>query len=534
MVASGGRVRDPVHDYIAFTAIERTLFDHPVAQRLRHVSQSAAAHLVFPEMRVSRFAHSLGAMHLASSFFAASLRNAAPHERGQILGACSGLVARHEGLGVGDAARAILSEPALVAGPELPPAQRAPVLFVEQALRLASLVHDLGHLPFSHDFETALEARIRVDNELKDDLAALYAPEVRGKAIHEKVGYALAASVQQRVFVENLVGTEAAKLAEVAFLIARDILDAPAAPELENDPVARVVGWLHSLIDGEIDVDRADYVLRDVRAYGLAAAVYDHKRLTDSLVPVTDFTGAMVTATLPPGVSDAEAFLVARYRMYAWAIFHHKIQQAAAGLRIAIEDVLEHSHDDVKGFLDAIAGIASGDAGEETLLAFAECDDVWFTQLMRRRLDGGPPAGVQPWSALFLRRRPGPVSLWKRPSDFPVDRAPWNARLPGTDDTDLQREWDRVAAELRAEGLVVHRLRFRPWDARADGESELQVWVAGEPRPLTVLAPLVRALDAAWADQLQVHVYAGGPEHQDPASILRRLDPALHPPQETP
>jgi hypothetical protein len=67
-------------------------------------------------------------------------------------------------------------------------------------------------------------------------------------------------TVQQRVFVGNLVGTEWAELAGVALLIARDILDAPAAPERDADPDGRVVSWLHSLVDGEIDVDRADDV----------------------------------------------------------------------------------------------------------------------------------------------------------------------------------------------------------------------------------------------------------------------------------
>jgi HD superfamily phosphohydrolase len=48
----------------------------------------------------------------------------------------------------------------------------------------------------------------------------------------------------------------------------------------------------------------------------------------------------METTVLPQGVSAAEAFLVARFRMYAWAVYHHKIQQAAAGLRVAIGDLL--------------------------------------------------------------------------------------------------------------------------------------------------------------------------------------------------
>ena len=525
-----------MHGYIPFTGIERTLFDHPVAQRLRTISQSAAAHLVFPEMRVSRFAHSLGAMHLASRFFAAILRNAEGPEHSQILAACRELVAANSGLGLGDAEQAIVSERALVAGPELPRADRAAVLFVEQGLRLASLAHDLGHLPFSHDFETALEARLRADQSLRDRLAPLFAAGVRGDKLHERVGYALAATVQQRIFNEELVGTPSAKVAEVSLLVARAILDAPAAPELEDDPTRAVLSWLHSLVDGQIDVDRADYVLRDVRAYALSAAVYDLDRLADSLVPIRKGDGqALVTAILPPGVSAAESFFVARFRMYAWAIFHHKIQQAAAGLRVAIEDVLSAGGADVDAFMNTITAIAAGEATDATLLAFADCDDVWFTGLMRARLRAGVPANVEPWSALFLRRRPGPVSLWKRPSDFPVDdRASWNRRLPTKDDPELRAHWDSIVGELRQEGVLLHRLPFAPWASDSDGESTLRVALADTAKPLTRLSPLVRALRPAWDDELQVHIYAAQPGLADPLTTLQRLEPALRPTEETP
>lgn len=534
MPGTAGRVRDPIHGYVAFTAIERTLFDHPVAQRLRTISQSAAAHLVFPEMRVSRFAHSLGAMHLASRFLASSLRNAGSGEQATIIAGCRQLVENHRGLGLGDAEQAVIGEPALVSGRDLPAADRVAILFVEQGLRLASLVHDLGHLPFSHDFELALDARLRQDNELQGRLEALFAAEVRGRAVHERVGYALAATVQQRVFDQQLVGTPSAKVAEVSLLIARDILAAPAAPELDADPVGHVLAWLHSLVDGNIDVDRADYVLRDVRAYDLSAAVYDLDRLVDGLIPVSSDSGSLVTALLPSAVSAAESFFVARFRMYAWAIFHHKIQQAAAGLRVAIEDVLAAGGAEVESFLGAMTAIASGGATDEVLHEFAGYDDVWFTGLMRSRLRSGLGHDIEPWSALFLQRRPGPVSLWKRPSDFPAeDRVAWNRRLPGRDDVEFRAAWDGLAEELRGEGLLLHRLPFTPWDSGPDGESELQVVVGGEHRPLTKLAPLVRALAGAWADELQVHVHAVRPGLADPITVLQRLEPALRPYEES-
>src|SRR5437016_6154119 len=73
-----GRIADPVHGYVDFTPVERSVLSHAISQRLRYVSQNGLAHLVFPEARTSRFSHSLGAMHLASEFLKASLRNAEP------------------------------------------------------------------------------------------------------------------------------------------------------------------------------------------------------------------------------------------------------------------------------------------------------------------------------------------------------------------------------------------------------------------------------------------------------------------------
>ncbi|MGH8573856.1 MAG: hypothetical protein ACREX8_14980, partial [Gammaproteobacteria bacterium] len=368
----------------------------------------------------------------------------------------------HAPLDVGVDAEETIARQGLLAGRDCGPRDRIAVLLVEQALRLASLVHDLGHLPFSHDFEYALDDHLRGHREARARAQNLLSQGPGGDAVHERVGYALASVVQRSIFNERLAGTALSKPAEVALLIAREILDAPAAPELDADEHAAVVSWLHSLVAGELDVDRADYVLRDARHYGLAAAGYDLDRLVDHLAPVF-IEGRLETTVLPQGVSAAEAFLVARCRMYTWAIYHHKIQQAAAGLRVAIGDLLATGGDEVQTFMSDIDAIASGQAPDEALERFVDYDDFWWTGLMRRRLRQGVDPRVEPWLALFTRRRPGPVSLWKRPSEFPEpDRAAWNRRLPGRDDLELRAEWERVRAELRDGGVLIERLPFRP------------------------------------------------------------------------
>lgn len=522
-----GRIRDPVHGYVAFTAIERALLDDPVAQRLRYVSQSAAAHLVFPEMRVSRMAHSLGAMHLASRFLAAALEHAGDDERSRILEGFRGLVDEVSGLGPGDDAEQALLGQGLLAARDVDSDARLVVLLVEQGLRLASLVHDLGHLPFSHDFELALGDHARTNPAD----AERYPHLAKGHGVHEDVGFNLADVVQKQVFNRALAGEPFAKPAEISLLIARRILHAPAAPELTDNAVEQALSWLHELIAGEIDVDRADYVLRDVRHYGLVAAGYDVDRLVDYLTVVSADSGALRTAVLPQGVSAAESFLVARFRMYSWAVYHHKVQQAAAGLRVAIGHLLADGGEEIRQFLEDVEALASGNAMEERLARFVEYDDVWWLGLMRAALPRVTGQPVEPWLALFLRRRPGPVSLWKRPVDFPAaDRRAWNRRLPGDDDLERRAAFDQIRRELREDGVLVERLPFRPWKAADDGRSRLQVVEHdGALRPLSDLSPLVRALEEAWLDELQVFAFADGPDRLSGADVLARLEPALLP-----
>ena len=113
-------ISDPIHGYISFTvpqgeAKERTekdLIDSPWGQRLRHIYQLQSARWVYPSAEHSRFQHSLGAMHLAGRF------------------------ARHLYPVLKEITSDCPSEP-----------------FIEELLRVAGFLHDIGHGPFGHFFD---------------------------------------------------------------------------------------------------------------------------------------------------------------------------------------------------------------------------------------------------------------------------------------------------------------------------------------------------------------------------------------------
>ena len=110
--------RDPVHGFVYLSEAEWAIVDCPTFQRLRDIRQLAMAHLVYPGATHTRFEHSLGCLHLSHQIYSA-VRRQVDEE------ACPNFA---------QAFRADKKQE-----------QRG-----EQILRLAGLLHDLGHAPFSH------------------------------------------------------------------------------------------------------------------------------------------------------------------------------------------------------------------------------------------------------------------------------------------------------------------------------------------------------------------------------------------------
>jgi HD superfamily phosphohydrolase len=539
-LSKAGRIRDPVHGYVFFTGVERVIIDHPIAQRLRYVAQSGMAQMVFPEVRSSRFSHSLGAMHLASQFLASSLINAQDEVRKQIESAMEEALGELAEFGIGASSEEVRDffsgQGMRVAGCVDDRCRPAALLF-EQGLRLAALFHDLGHLPFSHDFETALEEELR--REPGEFL--VLAEQTTALAIHERIGYRLAHHVQRLLFGE-VRDEPLGRAVEAAFSIAKKILDAPSPTATGAFPGSALDGlyqWLHSLIAGELDVDRCDYILRDTRHYGFEFASYDLKRIVDNLVVVREGgEHGLLLAILPQGQSAAESFLLARYRMYQWGVRHHKVVQVAAALRKVIRDLLRPAiagtgDEELQQFLGDVRAItaSSGDPAfadnhSDVLTRFVGYDDIWWTRKMRGMAETDDS---DPWLHLACYRRPGPVSLWKRPVDFPADLKSWNALLPPKDDYEKSLEWEGARGELEAEGVLVVRHSFQPWEPLdkmdLDSESALRIWDGALDRlvPLTEVSPLVKALKTAWQADVQVHAFAARAGKFDADDVLGRL-----------
>ena len=112
-------IKDPVHLNIELTDVEYEILQLSTFDRLHHTKQMSLAYLVYPGAQTSRFLHSIGAMHIASKMAQRVLQSVDRREWGDLFDRNS------------DTFR----------------------LQVLQVIRLAALLHDVGHAPFSHAAE---------------------------------------------------------------------------------------------------------------------------------------------------------------------------------------------------------------------------------------------------------------------------------------------------------------------------------------------------------------------------------------------
>ncbi len=253
------RIRCPVHGFIRFSENERKIVDHWIFRRLRHIRQLALTEMVYPGATHTRFEHSLGVMELATRAF-----DQIAATRGDLLEANLKKVAELE---------------------------KAPLAIGRQLVRLAALLHDVGHSCFSHAVETVIH-------------------EAGG---HESFTCIL---VQEKEFLANEL--DKAYFAGFSGLLGNVLRSgAVMAPQLKV---------LRDLISGEMDADRSDYLQRDSHHYGVEYGKFDYRRMVQCLDLHEGDGGALEIALQRDGIHTFEALILARYQMNT-QVYLHRIRR---------------------------------------------------------------------------------------------------------------------------------------------------------------------------------------------------------------
>ena len=248
-------IHDPLYGFIDLDPIELRIIDSAPFRRLHRLRQLGQAYAVYPSAHHSRFEHSLGVCHMA----------------GRVAGV----------LGL---------------SPETIP-----------VVRLAGLLHDIGHGPFSHLFEEVLiRANAGGDSKIG----------------HEAVSRMI---ILQEPEISDILGETAEKVACV----------------LEHKPVP---GWdmrdstlAAEIISGPLDVDRMDYLRRDSYHLGLSYGRFDLDQLVHTIRDTTDEAGDYRVAVGIKGWGTAVQYVLGRYLMRAQVYHHHTIAIADRMSQAAVE-----------------------------------------------------------------------------------------------------------------------------------------------------------------------------------------------------
>ena len=291
------RIYDSIHGFIYLNEWENQLIDSAPFQRLHYIRQLGCAYLVYPGAVHSRFEHSLGVMKLASEIFDKLKEK-----------------------------ETLFSDIAI-----LP--------YWRQMIRLAALVHDLGHLPFSHSAEKAL---LDHGGHEKWTLAVIRSDEL--KPLWEELQAAYPDQNPLEAVIKIAIG--ASKLRQI------------------GEGGYTFSDWetvLSEMITGDFfGADRIDYLLRDAKYTGLSYGFFDYHQLIEMLVILPkENQGGWILGVEENGIESCEALLLARHFMYRRIYEYPSIKAYAFHLTRFMEK--EYGRSDFRGDVESYLSLTDNE-----------------------------------------------------------------------------------------------------------------------------------------------------------------------------
>ncbi|WP_168413117.1 protein kinase domain-containing protein [Bacillus salacetis] len=247
-IRDNNQLRDPIHGYINFSDEEKLVINHPVFQRLRRIKQLSTTYLTYPGATHDRFAHSMGVMHVGTKIFDEVIRK---------------------------------NSNSLEWDNEEVNKQR-------QMLRLASLLHDIGHAPFSH---------------VGDGLFPTSIPN------HERMAEYLIKQTELKDIIDR-IGSQNGGFShkEIAGLIVGNYKSS--------------YRLIREIFSSQLDADKMDYLLRDSRMTGVNYGNFDMGHLIRSINIDYQLDNDPILGVDKSGVHALEGLILARYFMFTQVYFH--------------------------------------------------------------------------------------------------------------------------------------------------------------------------------------------------------------------
>lgn len=431
-MASSRDFRDPVHGFVRLEGRECDIVDTPVFQRLRRIRQLAMAHLVYPGAVHTRLEHTLGVVHVAGQ-----------------------LCARLD----------VEAEPTRI-------------------IRLAALLHDIGHGPFSHPSEEVLR-------------------ELAGAEERERAG--------PRDKIHEIITRE---------IIRTDPELGRLLSEKDREDVIRLLETglgepLHKdIVSGPLDADKQDYLLRDSHHCGVRYGIYDISRFQDVLCRVLDERGDSL-AVDEDGVNTLEQFVLARYYLTTQVIAHkgRRITDAMLVRAMTLGVTVDR--------IPFLSGLYRFQRGRNFVEEYVRWNDE---RLVSKLLE---PDHEATWAGRFVRRL--------------ADRRLLEIvfRRPVTDFQDLVVDADRVASIARAVeqevadvlGVPSEEVIFKVQRAPPTRKSEGAVLIArtnGRPEQFENQSLIFKSVDQSLREEhLECYAPLDGRDEQNRRRALTDVEDAV-------
>ena len=252
----------PIHGIIGITPLMKKIIDTPEFKRLHGLRQLGAAYLVYPSANHTRFEHSIGVAHLA------------------------GIMIKHL-------------------------QQNQPELYISDRLveliKIAGLVHDIGHGPFSH---------------LYDDIITKY-----DISEHEERGVEI---------FKNIVKKYNIPLSKKEIEMIIGMVD---PDEFKNNYVYQIVANKVC----SIDVDKIDYIARDSYHLGFSKNINYERLLT--MCRVVEFNGSLQLAWPEKVQNDILMLFETRYRLHKTVYYHHAVKSCEFIIKNILTNIIDNSED---------------------------------------------------------------------------------------------------------------------------------------------------------------------------------------------
>lgn len=283
---------DPIYGHVAISELEQLIIDTPEIARLRRIQQLGLADLAFPGANHTRFEHSIGTLFIADR------------------------IAKATGIPKDETVK----------------------------VRLAALLHDIGHCAFSHVVESVLKRN------------PAYQPEINGKKF-----------IHHEMFTKHIVENSFHLKKEIAEKVDADPLE--FFKEVSKIATGDIEGlarpYLAQMISGDIDADRIDFLLRDSYHTGVSLGLVDVDQIIAgmSLNDGRLVLGGDHSYDEDMSLTAAESVLIARAHHYSAIIHNPKTQGARVMLLRALENALKNYKNSGK------------DTGKEVLQFFTTYND---------------------------------------------------------------------------------------------------------------------------------------------------------------